>query len=89
MAAREDVGLERNEWDVDICADCVGWVRTHTPTMSVSELAGELANDKELGKDIADINDKKDNFAGRGLTVTDDMSCLLYTSPSPRDRSLS
>ncbi|CAK0899928.1 unnamed protein product, partial [Prorocentrum cordatum] len=74
MAAREDAGLERNEWDVDICADCVGWVRTHAPTMSVSELAGELANNKELGKDIADINDKKDIFAGGDLTVTGDMS---------------
>eukprot|EP00959_Pyramimonas_sp_CCMP1952_P059814 1249339-Pyramimonas_sp.AAC.1 len=74
MAAREDVGLEKNEWDVDTCADCVGWVRAHAPAASVSELAGGLATGKGLCKDIADINDKKAHFAGQDVTVTDDMS---------------
>ena len=36
----------------------------------------------EIYEDMADKSDRMNE-------IVDDMSCLLYTSPSPRDRSLS
>ena len=53
--------------------------------------ASDVDNHRSLMQDLCDIKTaaSEDNWAEAKSIYTEGKNCLLYTSPSPRDRSLS
>ena len=56
----------------------------------MGELSDNVCKGKDVADDIGDMIVVLINIAERnGLTIEDCLDCLLYTSPSPRDATLS
>ena len=56
--------------------------------LSANKSAGELVDDKELGQSLRYQTIENIDFDNVDF-IFNCLPCLLYTSPSPRDRSLS
>ena len=83
-------GLENNEFT---CEELVNFylkeIKTNDKCNSFVETFDEssIEQAKLVDRDISNNNKKK--LSGLIIGIKDNMCCLLYTSPSPRDATLS
>src|SRR5665811_1855320 len=68
-------------------ANIVSLGETITPLIRMPKLAAKLGGGEILVKDEGRL--PTGSFKARGLVMAVSMACLLYTSPSPRDRTRS
>jgi len=59
--------------------------------MTIKDISEKIISDAKIQADkiIAQAEDNANNITSKGRKEADNISCLLYTSPSPRDRTRS